>query len=291
MSDKTIAELQQELDKLGIEPVSPQEDNSLDASLEDDDNLSQDEDLNKTVKTEEESKDETKVKDEKPQAKVSSEFLQKKAEERSIRRQNRITQVEQKLGSFEATLNEIKSLIVKGKPEQAEDKITTYAQKHNLDAEGIKELVNIIGEKFSDKTKTEEKPVEEDAFNDEWGLLLPKLEAQYPNANASQIKEAQKLLDEIAHSSPQLATYDLEDIINSPKYNQKFKDILFSAKKKTFEAGRTVERGKLEEDIDFDNLSIDSPAKALKAKEALYKATGGHGAKMFESGSGNGMDV
>ena len=285
---KTIIEsLQQEMDELGIEPATLENDNTLEASLEDDDNLSQDSELDNTDKAEESAEEET-------PAKVQKDLIKDKVKERAERRGNRIRNLEETVNNLAKS---VQAFLDKGKTEEAQDEIADYSAKHNLDAEGIKELVSII-EKRVGKTDA---PVEtepeyneseqKEIFNADWDELLPKIEEQYPHASASQIREAQKLMDEVSHSSPQLASYDLEDIFNSPKYSQKFKDILFSNKKRTFESGRTVERGKLEEDIDFENIDISTPEKALKAKAALYKATGGQTTEMFDASGGRVLSI
>ena len=290
MPDNTIAELQKEMDKLGIEPATLTEDKTLEASLvEDEPDFDPSVDLDKTIEDKENVQEEEQ-KNQPPIKVPNKEKAQEAIKERIERRGNRIKALEDKFGTVETTLKNIESLLQNGKPQQAEDKISSYAEKHNLNADGIKELVGIIKEDLG-VIKQEEKPIAKneefpDVFKEEWEELLPKLEEQYPNATATQIREAQKLMDEISHSTQQLANYELEDILNSPKYSQQFKDLLFSQKKKTFEAGRTIEHGKLEEDIDFDNSNIDNPKKALDMQKALYKATGGVATMMYESGNG-----
>lgn len=289
MQDNTIAEMQKQLDELGIEQPTLEEDKTLDASLQEDDNLDRG-DLDLDKKPEEEDKTASKEQEAPSDVPEKENIAKLEYQKRAERRNQKIKSLEEKVSGVESTLNKIVSLLEKGKANEAEDKFKSYAEKHNLDVEGVKELAGLIKEEVGIKNEqptTEDKQSFDEAeqkeiFEREWDELLPKLAEQYPNATIIQVKEAQKLMDEISHSSPQLAEYELEDILNSPRYSQKFKDILFSPKKKTFDSGRTSERGKLDENIDFENMNIDTPEKAIKAKELLYKATGGDGAVMFD---------
>lgn len=288
MPDKTIQNLEEEVKELGLEP-STLEEETQEAPLSDDDDTEAE--LDKPAESEEKSEDE----ESKTPPKVP-DIVRQKSQERAQRRALKMRNLEDKVTGVESKIDKIVTLLESGKPIEAQDKFDEYAQKYNLDPKGIKELAELIGQKKEEAKEPikpnlvwdeemqdyveEESVVWDDAeqkeiFDNEWDEILPKIEERYPHASASQVREAQKFMDELAHQSPQLADYDLEDIFDSPKYAQQFKDILFSPKKKTFESGRNAERGTLEEEVDFDNFTPDSPAKAQKMKEALYRATGG----------------
>ena len=290
--------MQKELDGLGIDPAPLQEDKTLEDSVaeaDDADNLDPDSGLDKTDTSDEDEEG-------KPPVKVpNQDVIRQAAIARAQRRGNKIRQLEETVSKLATS---VEAFLNKDKVVEANNEIEQYANKYNLNPEGIKGLVDMIEKKIGVQNRIE-KPVEYQAehapeydeveqrevFEGEWDELLPKIEEQYPHASASQIREAQKLMNEVAHSSPQLAEYDLEDILNSPKYSQRFKDLLFNPKRKTFEAGRTVERGKLEEDVDLENANINSPRKALAAQKALFRATGGDGTRIHDPKSNQYSDL
>lgn len=285
--EKIIQDLQNKVKELGEEPLPLESDLETDKSLEapePGEDPDQEDDLDKVVGEEQpEKKVEPSIK--------QPDIIREKSQERAQRRGKERQQMRQEIAELKETVNK---LLDKGKTEEASNELTEYAKEQKLDPVQLEKLVGIIEKRVGKvekqpEIKTKEKePTEEyneaeekEIFDGEWDELLPKIEEQHPHASASQIREAKKLMDTLSHSDPKLASYDLEDIFNSPKYQQKFKDLLFSPKKKTFESGRNVDKPKLEEDIDWENINIDTPEKALKAKEALFKASNGRRATMF----------
>lgn len=271
MPNPNIDELQRELDELGNETTALDHENFEDNTSISEDGLFEDNSLD--VKLNNEAEEPVKVQPNKEEPKET--IAEQKFKERQAKRNNRIQSLESEIGGLKSSINEIVSLLKSGKAEDAKDEFDEYAEKHNLDAAGIKELASIITSKVSTNQPKEE-PVSEinedfsdDSFDTEWNEFLPEIEQNFPKATFSQIKQVQELLDEIAHSSPQLAQYDLADIFHSPKYNQQFKDILFTGKK-MFESGRTVTKGDIEKPNLMD-MEINSAADAMKAQEEFSR--------------------
>lgn len=107
-----------------------------------------------------------------------------------------------------------------------------------------KEVVEAL-KTLDDMKKDKAKQDEIDHFNKEWTDL--SLAKQYPNASPAALKEAQDLMDKLAHSKDH-AQHDLDYILY--KHKAKFETILKTAgKKKSGETGKRI--GK-EKDIDSD---------------------------------------
>ena len=267
MNNQTIDEMQKELDELGNESNALNHENFEDNTQISEDGLFEDNtldvNLDKSPKTEEP-----------VEVPVKENIAKEKFQERFAKRNNKIKDLEDKVGGLQSSIDRIASLLEKGQGEAAKDKFDEYATKHNLDAVGIRELAGIIKEEVSGKVQSEEKVEsaqvdDEDNFSTEWEEFLPEIEKDYPKMTASQAREVEKLMDEISHSSPRLANYELADIFNSPKYNQRFKDILFQGKK-MFESGRSITKGSIEKPS-FENMEINSVHDALAASNELFR--------------------
>ncbi len=121
-----------------------------------------------------------------------------------------------------------------------------------------KEIVDKLKE--LDKLTAQSRQAEEAAhFGKEWGAL--NIQKQYPNASPAALKEAQELMDTLAHSK-QHHKHDLDYILFKNK--AKFDTILKTAGKgKSGETGKRVgrtEEAESEEDeamVDIENLSPD----------------------------------
>ena len=270
MSNQNIEQLQRELDELGNEPEALNRENFEDNTSISEDGLFEDNSLDVNLNKEAEEPVKAQPTKEEPKETIAEQ----KFKERQAKRNNRFQTLESEIGGLKSSISEIVTLLKSGKTEDAKDEFDEYAEKHGLDAAGIKELASIITSKVSVAQPVQEKIAEtdsletdlsEDSFEPEWNEFLPEIEQNFPKATFSQIKQVQELLDEISHSSPKMAQYDLSDIFHSPKYHQQFKDILFTGKK-MFESGRAVTKGDIEKPNLMD-MEINSAADALRAQE------------------------
>lgn len=164
----------------------------------------------------------------------------------------------------------------KAEIKEVDDSLAALAEKRGLDAEGLAEIGEVLQSKILkhleesgklkndlpkeiqdklkllDKLEAESKVKEEIShFNNEWTNLLPDIQKQFPNASQNELKEAKKIMDELAHSKD-FHDKDLDYVLF--KNQDKFSAILKVAKgKKAGEtASKEIESSDDEEDIDLD---------------------------------------
>ncbi len=182
--------------------------------------------------------------------------------------------------------------------EQA-DEITAYAKKLNLDPAALKEFADIVtkqalGKVPLDKLQGLEKitPVVAQMsesmqreqiiadFNREWEEAAPTIQQQFPNATPEQLKKAKLEMRTLATSEKygyvegKHEAYPLSHILAIEA--TKFKDILFSPKKRTAETGRLGGADEPENSGDVVSTQYEemTPARAKQMEEQLLHQPG-----------------
>lgn len=172
-----------------------------------------------------------------------------------------------------------------------DDAVKDIAERRNLDAEGLaeilaeaekrtmkkledqgllkKDLAPELQEKLKLLDSIEAKQKEEAiALKDkeEWLAFVPDLQKQYPNATPALLADAQKLMDELAHSKD---FHDKELDYVLYKNRSKFDTILKVAKGS--KAGESVSKDMAADDVD-DDIEIDmDPENMTPEKMARFQ--------------------
>jgi hypothetical protein len=248
----------------------------------------------------EKDEDEEKSSDEKDEDSSASKQYVTKAQQAKFQR-------EMKQG-FKEMADAIKALAtsktsaqVEEKKEEVQeqvDRISEIATKQGLDPEGLKELFKAFQEetlksipldklnsldKFAPIAKNMSEQITaqeiESQFSEEWTSFLPDIARSYPNATDAQREKAKELMKKLATSEDygyvegKHEAYPLSYILF--KEGDKFKDVLFSPKKKTAESSQLGEaddfssNGENLEDLSFEDLT---PDRAAKLTAELHKS-------------------
>lgn len=190
---------------------------------------------------------------------------------------------EDRLSRIESALEKITTALVDGKTTetQAKSKIDDLIEKHGLDADVTKSLVELIKEEVGVKgVKVEKKEEKDDGdedvdwkhegerFNQEWVESVADISKHFPDASPEQLEEARKLMWNVSHSSDKIAGYELAHIIHLPEFKSQFSELLGVPKKKSFETGT----GRMEDsDENFEDQSgpITSSRQAMAMRGKL----------------------
>lgn len=118
--------------------------------------------------------------------------------------------------------------------EETDDVIEKWAEENDVSIDQAKGLVDLIKKStgIDDiakhvealKTKTDD-DADAQAFNNEWGEVVPEIQKEFPNASKGAIRRAQQLMDQMAHT-PRYADKDLDYILFKEK--KQFTEVLNS---------------------------------------------------------------
>ena len=257
--------------------------------------VSEFEDSIQPAETEAKTKAESKAADEaKPKEETKVDVKEEvKAEDNRPARSERLSRaLFTQIKELRDEIKSLKSSPAKEEAKQVIDKLTDIASRRQLDAEGLKEIGEAIREqvfneleksgKFNKDLPTEiteklklldtiqaDRKVQEEVlhFEKEWQSLTPELQKQYPNAKATELSEAKKLLDELGHSK-EFHDKDLDYVVY--KNRSKFDALLKVAKntKSGETTSKQIEDYNDDEDIDLDpeNMTPDKMKAYQKRK-------------------------
>lgn len=245
-AQKTFDDIQKQKDELGI-PREPEEKSPV-----------------------EEPVDDTDPKDEPKQVSVKEEPVDPK-EYKDYK-----TKLREELQSdFDQKLEKLKEEMSKTAPNETktddlEEEVAKLAKDLDFDPDKIKKIIEVArkGMELSAEDKLtlqnikEQKEVQEQEkiFNEEWQTL--PLKEQFPNASKEQLDKAKETMDELAHSE-KYHDMDMDYILFKEK--DKFSEILFSPKQKTFESGKLVPTS--EENDEFPEFNPNMTPAQFEAFE------------------------
>lgn len=214
---------------------------------------------------ESEEEDEEDVESEHPTKGIPpKEFNKVRSRVRELEEENRI-------------LKEQKALDESSKPPVSEEELEQAAKelsKPNATAEEVnatklsmKKILDLAwkGAKMSDEDKERLSTLtgklseleDKETFSNEWEKFEVSLEKEFPRASSSQIREARKAMDELAHA-PQFADKEFDYVYFKNK--DIFDEILSPIRKKTFESHETYsprEEGE-EKELTFDQIQEEA---------------------------------
>jgi len=112
----------------------------------------------------------------------------------------RISQLEKELESAAKPKEDTK---------KSDDKIKSFAEKHKMDEEAARDLIDIardgsvnkdVLKQIDDFTKKVKEQEELASFSNEWSTVSSQIKEKYPDATKEQITKAKKTMDELAHT-------------------------------------------------------------------------------------------
>lgn len=181
------------------------------------------------------------------------------------------------------------------------DDIKTFAEKNGLDADAISGLAIVLQKQLSKQLGIPESKMQlldkvgellpvleqvkttaaeqQDAqhFEGEWTSYLPEIKKEFANATPEQVTKARELMDELAHSeayglTEQHPAFPLDYVFFKEK--EKFKEILFSPKRKTAEPSHIGSAGDAEPsslDLEPEEFTKDSVERLQAGIAAHYR--------------------
>jgi hypothetical protein len=181
--------------------------------------------------------------------------------------------------------------------QEMESEINQLAQQHKASPEVIKGILDMAAKRVQPQTdptiKSElEEYREQTAFNREWDGLLDELTETYPNASYAQLRQAQKLMDDLSHSEDyslegngenvplseilELEEAEFDKILASPRASKGFESKGHSApdrdenekrKKPDFESMSFDEIRKWEDERDAETSRLDRESQGTDYDE------------------------
>lgn len=238
---------------------------------------------------------ESKEAEEETEEEIEDEVVEKEAKPREPRPAKNERPLKALFSQIKELRDEIKSLKTtpaKAEVKEAIDEIETYAEKHQLDASGLKELSqliekNLLGKlekdgklskdlpeeiteklKILDELQAEKKDkAEKEYFEKEYTKILPEIQKQYPNAKAGELSEAKAVLDELAHSK-EWKDKDLDYIIFKNK--SKFDTLLKVAKHN--KSGETASKQMIDDTEEESEIDLDPENMTPEKAKAFERA-------------------
>lgn len=172
-----------------------------------------------------------------------------------------------------------------GDADEVEETANALAEELGIDAKGLAKILRAtqklngkgkfeLPKDIQDKLKTldnlqerEKIQAEEAHFDKEWSAVMPEIKKQFPNASESELSEARKLMNTLAHSK-EFHKYDIDYILYKNK--SKFETILkVAGKSKSGERSKAIREDNYEATDDDDNLPNieDITPEMMKARD------------------------
>jgi hypothetical protein len=216
---------------------------------------------------------------------------------RSPKESRPIKAIFSQLGEINKAIADLKKASVPEKQEAKEavdEALSAIAERRGLDSEGLAEIAGALEKKIIDSLEKsgkfkndlpedvkekmkaldqlqEKMRIEEEAthFDKEWNSILPTLQKQYPNASASELAEAKKVMDELSHSKD-FHKYELDYVLfkNGSKFDALLK-VVKGKKSAEGESKQIKESSDDEEDIDLDPENM-TPEKMKAYNKRKY---------------------
>lgn len=204
------------------------------------------------------------------------------------------TKVDQLKEEFNSKIDKLTSLVEKALTskspeaiEKAKDDVELYAEKHNLDLNQVKDLVDIVEKRFDAKapklTPKVESPKEitmddkdqQVQFKPEWDTFTQEtILDQFPDATVTQVAKMRNEMFKLSHQKENLEKS--LDTIFSEKQTV-FKDLVFVPKKKSAESGLrhsdTDPTPTFADDYDAEINSVEDATSAQVALDTLIDNT------------------
>lgn len=293
--ERLFNERQEALKDIGGE-IAPNEEESKDESAE-----SQENEPEKKEEVEEESEEETEENsdededDESEDEEEDDEDETEEGDETETTRDFPKDSIKDMKRSFKAEIKKLEDELKAAKTPKEKTEITGDIDKfieEQAKALGVKpEVLKKLGEvtdkmfeaKYGDKikkidefeqerTKVKDTQFAQDQkqiFDTEWGKTAPIIKEKFPNATDEQVKEAQKVMDKLAHSK-EYHVLPMNKILNAEI--DVFTKILHNPSKKGLETGR---KSGSEQDNDFEgvgDLTNKSPSEVeqIEARRAAH---------------------